>query len=104
MNKEEGFEIEGYHKIDSWDTYTKFIGSGDKHEKPSFKPKKWNKIGAEAETIEEVYDDVSYVVKEQAGLPTRYFMLTPDQIYFLENFTNLLDKPDVNELLCALVT
>ena len=52
-------------------------------------------------TIEEVYDDVSYVVKEQAGLPTRYFMLTPDQVYFLENFTNLLDKPDVNELLCA---
>tara|TARA_A200000159_G_scaffold161830_1_gene184471 strand:+ start:371 stop:547 length:177 start_codon:yes stop_codon:yes gene_type:complete len=40
-------------------------------------------------------------VKEQAGLPTRYFMLTSDQIYFLENFTNLLDKPDVNELLCA---
>ena len=52
-------------------------------------------------TIEQVYDDVSYVVKEQAGLPTRYFMLTQDQIYFLENFTNLLDKPDVNELLCA---
>ena len=52
-------------------------------------------------TIEQVYDDVSYVVKEQAGLPTRYFMLTPDQIYFLENFTNLLDKPDVNGLLCA---
>lgn len=50
MNKEEGFEIEGYHKIDSWDTYTKFIGSGDKHEKPEFfKPKKWNKIGAEGQ-------------------------------------------------------
>ena len=24
-----------------------------------------------------------------------------NKIYFLENFTNLLDKPDVNGLLCA---
>ena len=46
MNKEESFEVEGYHNIDSWENYTKFIGSGDQHEKPEFfKPKKWNKVG-----------------------------------------------------------
>lgn len=50
MNKEESFEVEGYHNIDSWENYTRFIGSGDKHEKPEFfKPKRWNKVGDEFE-------------------------------------------------------
>ena len=48
MGAEDGFEIEGYHKIDSWKDYTKYIASGEEHIKPEhFKPKKWNKIGDE---------------------------------------------------------
>lgn len=48
MGAEDGFEIEGYHKIDSWKDYTNYIASGEEHIKPEhFKPKKWNKIGDE---------------------------------------------------------
>lgn len=54
MKEGNGFEIEGYHKIDSWDEYRKYIASGDEHAKPEFfKPKSLNKIGDEGEINEE---------------------------------------------------
>jgi hypothetical protein len=50
-------------------------------------------------TVEQVYDDMSYFEKESAGLPIRFYMLTTEQASFLENFADLLDKPDEDELL-----
>lgn len=50
MNKESGHEIDGYHKIDSWLDYTRFISSGETYEKPEFfKPRKWNRVGDASE-------------------------------------------------------
>jgi hypothetical protein len=50
MNKESGHEIDGYHKIDSWEDYTRFISSGETYEKPEFfKPRKWNRVGDASE-------------------------------------------------------
>lgn len=50
-------------------------------------------------TVEQVYDDMCYIAKESAGLPMRFYMLTTEQANFLENFVDLLDKPDEDELL-----
>lgn len=52
-------------------------------------------------TVEQVYDDMSYTAKEDAGLPMRFYMLSNEQVSFLENFVNSLDKPDKDELLSA---
>jgi len=43
-------EVEWYHKIDSWETYRKFAGSGDKIYRPAkciMSYKEWNPIGVD---------------------------------------------------------
>ena len=44
--------------------------------------------------IEAAYDNVRYSDKDMAGLPTRFYLLDDAVINFLENFADLLDKPD----------
>ncbi len=47
--------------------------------------------------IERTYDDMPYMDKEMAGLPVRYFLLDTSARLFLENFVELLDKPDQSD-------
>ena len=52
-------------------------------------------------TVEQVYDEMPYNYKEDAGLPMRFYMLKTEQVYFLQNLVDSLDKPDQDELLSA---
>lgn len=62
-------------------------------------------IGGEtnpAMTNEQVYDEVSYIYKEWVGFPNRYFDLTNDQKFFIDNlfqccYNTVMINPEVRE-------
>ena len=44
--------------------------------------------------IERAYDNANYSTKDMAGMPSRFYMLDEMVISFLENFVDMLDKPE----------
>ena len=55
-----------------------------------------------AMTNEQVYDEVSYIYKEWAGFPNRYYDLTNDQKFFVDNlfqscYNAVMVNPEVRE-------
>ena len=48
-------------------------------------------------TIEQVYDEVGYMRKEMAGLPTRFYQLESSLAHFFEEFADLLDNHDQHD-------
>lgn len=48
--------------------------------------------------LEQVYDEISYSDKEMAGLPNRYYELTPQMVHLLQTIINSLDNDIRDEL------